>query len=78
MAGRVTDLARNGIFMLSWPLAILIIALLAALLGFTGMAGPAAWIAKGLFVLFLVLFLGSLGARRNGNSKNEHTPKESK
>jgi uncharacterized membrane protein YtjA (UPF0391 family) len=39
--------------MLSWPLAFLIIALLAALLGFTGIAGPATWMAGAVFALFL-------------------------
>jgi len=46
--------------MLSWAFAFLVIALLAALLGFDGIAGTAAWIAKALFVLFLALFLVSL------------------
>ena len=41
--------------MLSWPLAFLIIALLAALLGFSGIAGMAALMAKAFFALFLVL-----------------------
>jgi len=43
-----------------WRFAFLVIAVLAALLGFAGMAGKAAWIAKGLFALFLALFLVSL------------------
>jgi len=64
--------------MLSWPLAFLIIALLAALLGFTGFAGPAAWIAKGLFALFLVLFLRLITVRWNADSKDGHTTKEPK
>jgi uncharacterized membrane protein YtjA (UPF0391 family) len=64
--------------MLSWPLAFLIIALLAALLGFTGIAGPTAWIAKGLSALFLVLFLRAITARWNADSKNAHTTKETK
>jgi uncharacterized membrane protein YtjA (UPF0391 family) len=38
----------------------LIIALVAGLLGFTGLAMAAAGIAKILFVIFLVLFLASL------------------
>ena len=46
--------------MLSWAFAFLVIALLAALLGFAGIAGTAAWIAKALFVLFLARFLVSL------------------
>jgi uncharacterized membrane protein YtjA (UPF0391 family) len=34
--------------------------LIAAVLGFGGVAGTSAWIAQVLFVLFLVLFLVSL------------------
>ena len=43
--------------MLSWAATFLIIALVAAALGFAGIAGSAAWIAQVLFVVFLVLFL---------------------
>ena len=50
--------------MLNWSLAFLVIALVAALLGFGSIAGTAAWIAKVLFVGFLVLFLVSLIGRR--------------
>lgn len=46
--------------MLSWALTFLIVALIAAALGFTGIAGTSAWIAQTLFVVFLVLFLISL------------------
>ena len=46
--------------MLSWALTFLIIALIAGVLGFTIVAGTAAWIAKVLFVVFLVLFVASL------------------
>lgn len=64
--------------MLSWPLAFLIIALLAALLGFTGIAGPAAWMAKALFALFLALFLASITFSRKWTSKAERSTKEPK
>jgi len=52
--------------MLSWALTFLIVAIIAAALGFGGIAGAAAWIAKLLFVVFLVAFLISLvmGRRR--------------
>ena len=50
--------------MLSWALAFLIIAIVAAILGFGGIAGTAAWIAKGCFIVFLVLFVVSLLAGR--------------
>lgn len=43
--------------MLRWALGFFIIALVAALLGFTGIALAAAGIAKVLFYLFLILFL---------------------
>lgn len=46
--------------MLSWSVFFLIIALAAALLGFSTIAGTAAGIAKMLFGVFLVLFFVSL------------------
>jgi uncharacterized membrane protein YtjA (UPF0391 family) len=46
--------------MLSWSVFFLIIALAAALLGFSTIAGAAAGIAKTLFGIFLVLFVISL------------------
>jgi uncharacterized membrane protein YtjA (UPF0391 family) len=46
--------------MLRWALAFFIVALVAALLGFTGVAVAAAGIAKILFFIFLILFLVTL------------------
>lgn len=46
--------------MLSYAIIFLIISLIAGVLGFFVIAGTAAWIAKVLFVAFLVLFLVSL------------------
>jgi uncharacterized membrane protein YtjA (UPF0391 family) len=46
--------------MLNYAIIFLIIALIAAVLGFGVIAGTAAWIAKALFFVFLVLFLVSL------------------
>jgi uncharacterized membrane protein YtjA (UPF0391 family) len=46
--------------MLGWAVLFLIIALIAGVMGFSVVAGTAAWIAKVLFVAFLVLFLISL------------------
>ena len=57
-----TKLKQNGRRMLNWTLMFLVIALLAAVFGFTGIAVAAAGIAKILFYLFLVLFLISLVA----------------
>jgi uncharacterized membrane protein YtjA (UPF0391 family) len=51
------QIERN--LMLSWALTFLIIALIAAVLGFGGIAGSAAWIAQVLFGIFIILFLVS-------------------
>jgi uncharacterized membrane protein YtjA (UPF0391 family) len=57
--------------MLKWALIFLVFGLVAALLGFTGVAGASIEIAKLLFfvfmVIFAVLFIGGLaGSRRAG------------
>ena len=46
--------------MLHWALLFLIVALIAALLGFGGLAAASAGIAKLLFFVFLILFAVSL------------------
>lgn len=46
--------------MLSWSITFLVVALIAALLGFGGIAGTAVGIAKILFFVFLILFIISL------------------
>lgn len=46
--------------MLSWTIIFLVIALLAGILGFTGIARTATGIAKVLFFIFVVLFILSL------------------
>ncbi|QDT63844.1 DUF1328 family protein [Calycomorphotria hydatis] len=46
--------------MLGWAITFLLIALIAAALGFGGVAGAATGIAKILFFVFLVLFVVSL------------------
>ena len=46
--------------MLNWAISFFLIAVLAAILGFGGVAFAAAGIAKILFFVFLVLFLMSL------------------
>ena len=42
--------------MLSWSVIFFAIAILAALLGFTGIAAGAAWIAQVIFVVFIIAF----------------------
>src|SRR5256885_404536 len=51
------DLYREVNNMLKWAFIFLVIALIAALFGFTGIASAAAGIAKFLFFLFLVVCL---------------------
>jgi uncharacterized membrane protein YtjA (UPF0391 family) len=56
-------------FMLGWALTFLVIALIAALLGFGGVAGTAVGIAKIIFFVAIVLFLisaiaGAIRGRR--------------
>lgn len=46
--------------MLSWALTFLVIAIIAAIFGFGGIASTASGIAQILFVIFLGLFLVSL------------------
>ncbi len=56
--------------MLSWALTFLVVALIAAALGFGGIAGTSAGIAKILFFIFLALFVISLIARLlNGKTR---------
>ncbi len=54
--------------MLRWTVTFLVIALIAALFGFTGIAVGAASIAKVLFYLFLILFVVSLLFGKRVNS----------
>jgi uncharacterized membrane protein YtjA (UPF0391 family) len=46
--------------MLRWALLFLLVAIVAAAFGFGGIASDAAWIARILFFIFLVLFVVSL------------------
>ncbi|HEU5219351.1 MAG TPA: DUF1328 domain-containing protein [Gemmatimonadales bacterium] len=46
--------------MLRWALAFFVLALVAALFGFGGLAATSAGIAKTLFYVFLIVFLVSL------------------
>jgi uncharacterized membrane protein YtjA (UPF0391 family) len=51
------DLEHREIAMLGWAFTFLVIALIAAALGFGGVAGAATGIAKILFFVFLVAFV---------------------
>jgi len=62
---------QRSLTMLRWAWAFLVVALIAAVFGFGGIASGAAGIAKTLFYLFLVVFvvtllLGLMTGRRSG------------
>jgi uncharacterized membrane protein YtjA (UPF0391 family) len=46
--------------MLKWAVVFLIIAIIAGIFGFTGVEEASATIAKWLFGIFMILFLGAL------------------
>lgn len=60
--------------MLRWALIFLIVAIAAAILGFGVVASTAAWIAKGIFLVFLVLFVIALIRGRRGGQAGGPTP----
>jgi uncharacterized membrane protein YtjA (UPF0391 family) len=51
--------SRRRMQMLGWALVFLVVALIAGLLGFTGLAVASAGIAQILFYIFVVLFVVS-------------------
>ena len=62
---RVAVLRVGDKLMLHWSLVFLVIAIIAAILGFGGIAGTAVGIAKILFFVFLVIWLiAFIGGRR--------------
>jgi uncharacterized membrane protein YtjA (UPF0391 family) len=58
----VRDIDRQGGIMLYWAVVFFLVALVAAVFGFTGIAVAAAGFAKILFFIFLVFFVISLGS----------------
>jgi len=50
--------------MFGWAITFLIVAIVAGVFGFAGAAGTAAWIAKVLFAVGLVVFLALLTGGR--------------
>jgi uncharacterized membrane protein YtjA (UPF0391 family) len=57
----------RGVVMLHYTIVFLVIALIAGVLGFTGIAGASVGIAKILFFVFLILFAASFIFSRRGN-----------
>jgi uncharacterized membrane protein YtjA (UPF0391 family) len=64
----ISGLSGERTIMLRWAVVFLIVALVAAVFGFGGIAGEAAWIAKILLFVFLVLFVVSLVLGRRGST----------
>ena len=60
--------------MLSWAVAFFVVAIIAAIFGFTGIAGAAAGIAQALFWLFLIAFVVSLVMGYRGRGRGPGTP----
>ncbi len=48
--------------MLGWSIAFFVLAIVAAVFGFGGIAGTLAWAAELMFVAFMILFVLSLVA----------------
>ena len=53
--------------MLRWALLFFVVAIVAAVFGFGGLAGEAAWIGKILLFVFLILAVVSLVAGRRSS-----------
>ena len=58
-AGHENEIENRGCVMLSWVVTFLVIALIAGILGFGGIAGASIEIAKIVFFIAVVLFLVS-------------------
>jgi len=65
--GKHSHYGEEGHMMLSWAMTFLTLALIAAVLGFTGLAGTASHIAWILFVVFLFGSAVSLITGRRGS-----------
>ncbi len=63
LPGRSDRRAAGGVkevAMLYWAVIFLVVAIIAGIFGFTGIAGTSIWIAKILFFVFIILFIISL------------------
>ncbi len=60
---RYAFIKQMEVTMLGWAVTFFVIAIIAAVLGFGGIAGASAGIAQILFFIFLVLFVATLVMR---------------
>jgi uncharacterized membrane protein YtjA (UPF0391 family) len=58
-SGRADRKPKRGRVMLSWVVTFLVVALIAGILGFGGIAGASVEIAKAIFFIAVILFLVS-------------------
>jgi uncharacterized membrane protein YtjA (UPF0391 family) len=56
------------VIMLRWALFFLVLAIIAEVLGFSGAAGEAAWIAHVLFVIAIIFLIISFVTSRRGTT----------
>ena len=63
----VLEIEKGDDAMLNWALTFLVVALIAGVLGFGGIAGTAVGIAKIIFLVFLIAFVVSLFVGRRGS-----------
>jgi uncharacterized membrane protein YtjA (UPF0391 family) len=54
--------------MLRWAILFFVVAIIAAVFGFGGIAGEAAWVGKVLLVVFLILAVISMVVGRRSSS----------
>jgi uncharacterized membrane protein YtjA (UPF0391 family) len=62
-----STLKQNEEVMVRWAILFFVVALIAALFGFGGLAGDAAWIGQILLFVFLILAVVSLILGRRGS-----------
>jgi uncharacterized membrane protein YtjA (UPF0391 family) len=69
VAGKGNYTLRPEALMIYWALMFLLVAVIAAVFGFTGVAVAAAGIAKLLFFVFLVLFVVTFASHLTGRGR---------
>lgn len=59
---------QGDVMLLDWAVIFLVLAIVAGIFGFGGIASESAWIAKVLFVVFIVIYILSFLFNRTKNS----------
>lgn len=71
MGEAISHTLKGGTNMLAWIFTFFIVAIIAGLLGFTGIMATATGIAKILFYIFIILFVISIVIQLFQNSKRD-------